>query len=304
MIWILLQVLPLPFFDASDGPLQHFGTSFIVFEANKKNTCFFLSFSSLESESPSPARSAPSSSSVLGVPGGSVLTCPPPRRCHAWPREEPSSAVRTSLPSSRPQPNIIDSEKATSGGFDFRQLLRPAGHAPTESLRLKRGWRSRPELTSDGCDVWPETRSRRMREEVWNVALFIFNRRCEDVRQDLCRYNLYNRWLKIRLVNICAIDSNCSRLVDTSSNFIRRNARSRDWALEIRYFLSARFESYGSRCTNLAPPNPSARHAVGILPAHTEWEWLESSAQSFTSVMKIRKCAMILALRMNVQTGI
>ena len=56
------------------------------------------------------------------------------------------------LPSSRPQPHIIDSERA-AGGFDFRQLLRPAGHAPTESLRLRRGWRSRPELTSGVCDV-------------------------------------------------------------------------------------------------------------------------------------------------------
>ncbi|XP_043195958.1 uncharacterized protein LOC122367154 [Amphibalanus amphitrite] len=110
--------------------------------------------SSLESELSPPARLPPSPRPSSASPG--PARGPARRRpLAAWPREDPSSAVRTPLPSSRPQPHIIDSESAAGGGggFDFRQLLRPAGHAPTESLRLKRGWRSRPELTSGACDV-------------------------------------------------------------------------------------------------------------------------------------------------------
>ena len=69
-----------------------------------------------------------------------------------------------------------------------------------------------------------------------------------------------------RLVNECAIDSNCSWLVDNSSNLVRKECEALGlghWKCEIS---CGRVKTFcGSPHTNLAPPNPCARRAVGIL---------------------------------------
>ena len=81
-----------------------------------------------------------------------------PRPPSATPR--PPSATPRPPGGAAPSPprsqliGAAESERAAGGDpgpFNFRQLLRPAGHAPTESLRLKKGWQ-RPEVNRYGAE--------------------------------------------------------------------------------------------------------------------------------------------------------